>query len=61
MELSWSASAVPSANGNVFFKSFDIEKYYALLAAYASLDGSEKKKYKGAEDYIVQQGGPFST
>ena len=58
MDLSWSATATPSANGNVFLKSFDVEKYDTLFAAFTSLDGSEKKNYKGAEDYIVQQGGP---
>ena len=57
MDLSWSATATPSANGNVFLKSFDVEKYDTLFATFTSLDGSEKKKYKGAEDYIVQQGG----
>ena len=59
MDLSWSATATPSTtNGNVFLKWFDVEKYNALFSAFTSLDGSEKKKYKGAEDYIVKQGGP---
>lgn len=59
MDLSWSATATPSTtNGNVFLKWFDMGKYNALFSAFTSLDGSEKKKYKGAEDYIVKQGGP---
>ena len=58
MDLSYFAKAEPSANGNIFFKEFDIEGYNTLFSAFNSLDGSEKSKYKGAEDYIVKNGGP---
>ena len=58
MDLSWSATVTPSTNGNIFLKSFDVEKYNTLLSTFTSLDSSEKKKYKSAEDYIVKQGGP---
>ena len=57
MDLSYFATAKPSENGNIFSKSFDIEGYNTLYSAFNSLDGSEKKKYKGAEDYIVKNGG----
>lgn len=58
MDLSCFVTVVSSANGNIFLKSFDIEMYNTLFSTFNSLEGFEKKKYKGAEDYIVQQGGP---
>lgn len=58
MDLKWYASSTASTSGSGFFKAFDIEKYNELFAEFSALDGSEKKKYKGADDYIVKQGGP---
>lgn len=58
MDLSYFAKAEPSANGNIFFKEFDIEGYNTLFSAFNSLNGLERSKYKGAEDYIVKNGGP---
>lgn len=58
MDLSWSATAIPSTNGNIFLKSFDVEKYNTLSSKFTSLESSEKRKYRSIEDYIIQQGGP---
>lgn len=58
MNISWSATATPSTSGSGFFKAFDIEKYHSLHADFMALANSEKKNYKGADDYIAKQGGP---
>ena len=41
MDLSWSATAIPATNGNIFLKSFDVEKYNTLSSkfTYANLPG----------------------
>lgn len=55
MDLSWSATATPSANGNVFLKPFDVEKYDTLFAAFTSLDGSEKRNTKAQRTTLYSE------
>ena len=57
MNLKWEVSAEP-ISGVMLFKPFDIETYRSMSEKYDQIDISEKKKFKGRDDYISQNGGP---
>ena len=54
----WTVQITPTTTGQRIFEKCDLGLYSQKRKEYDSLDKNEKSKYKGADDYIVRNGGP---
>ena len=57
MNIIWSANSSPVSKGSKLFEPFDIKLYENKSKEFYALPSTEKAKYKGADDYIVKNGG----
>lgn len=53
----WTVQIAPSANGQRIFEECDLQSYSEKRKEYDLLSKTEKAVYKGADDYIVKNGG----
>lgn len=57
----WIVQITPTTTGQKIFEACDLQLYSEKRNEYNSLPNTEKSKFKGADDYIVKNGGPFLT
>ncbi len=58
MNITWSANLSSVSKGSKLFEPFDMKLYETKLKEFYDLPSTEKAKYKGADDYVVKNGGP---
>ena len=58
MNITWSANLFSVSKGSKLFEPFDMKLYETKLKEFYDLPSTEKAKYKGADDYVVKNGGP---
>ena len=57
----WIVHITPTTSGQKIFEKCDLQSYSEKRKEYDLLTKTEKSGYKGADDYIIKNGGPALT